>query len=574
MSSPPVSESGKGASAAEQTGSASTSTTAVATPASPAASAEAYENICGICFTEIHPVDNPRGRLNSCNHLFCSYCIKEWAKNTNVCPSCKARFTRIYTFHTDTQQEEVTKVRRRNYKAWELTYYDDDEDEEEWEDSALRSSDAQEQVVCDICQQSHNATRMIFCDRRQCLYAAHLDCLGLAERPLTFLCPQCTQLREREDESEITAVSEAGGDPVAAHSLVAPSAVSASAAAAVAVPNGASRAGTFAASTAAGARRATPRAVVSSASIAPIARRPDARRASAYSSRSGATRPPPQRPQSCALYGGSGSSSSSSRSSSSPAPSSSASSSSRRTAPPVSVPRARIDFSKPHIPLMSSPAVSAAQHPRHDHHGHYQQSENTATTTSGGADGVEDEYYFLSPTSHAIAATIELARTQASRAADRQTRRQRERAKAERLEAAYGVPRHNVAFLSGRKRPQSSAAEEFSEELASAEKEFMDPQLRCAMEERMVRRWAADMLPVLRRRCYIEGDTVTSEADLWNEATAQARKMVREKLDAKGASLRRRREQLVRAQANREVAALAKLARIIAQHREREQQQK
>ncbi|CAD2215566.1 hypothetical protein AGDE_13138 [Angomonas deanei] len=32
---------------------------------------------------------------------------------------------------------------------------------------------------------------MIFCDRRNCTYAAHLDCLHFEERPVTFVCASC-----------------------------------------------------------------------------------------------------------------------------------------------------------------------------------------------------------------------------------------------------------------------------------------------------------------------------------------------------------------------------------------------
>ncbi|KPA73474.1 hypothetical protein ABB37_09798 [Leptomonas pyrrhocoris] len=516
---------------------------------SPLESAATYENMCGICLTEIHRVDNPRGRLNSCDHSFCSYCIKEWAKNTNVCPLCKARFTRIYTLNPATQQEEETKVRKRNYKAWELSY-SDGEDEEEQEDAVRRAPDSSGQVVCDICQQSHNAARMIFCDRRQCPYAAHLDCLGLAERPTTFLCPRCTQLREQENEAD--AAAEAIVSPSTVHSPVTSAATSAKTVAAPTRTAPAQRAATSLAPAPSSAARATSTAADASRRTTARPRNTSVRSPLPLLSSTARTVEP--RPESRALYGGSRSTSSSSSSSSS-----SSLSSSHATASVV-VPRARVDFSKPHI-LLAPPPTSMQPSHVHSHR------ENPPS-----ADEVEDELYFLSPTSHAVAAAIGLERFKTGHAAEAQTRRQRERAKAERLEAAYRVSRGNLDYSDGRKRPHRTAAEDFSVELDSMEKEFTEPKLRYALEERMVRRWAAEILPVLRHRRHVEGDTVTSEADMWSQATAQARKMVREKLDAKGAALRRRREQLVRAQANREAAALAKLARTIAQHRERDQQ--
>lgn len=143
------------------------------------ASADEYSTLCGICFTDISPKENPRGVINSCDHLFCSYCINEWAKHTNLCPMCKARFTRVTT--TDAAGvESITKVRRRNYVNWEADDGDDEGDEE-----------VMASVVCNVCRSSENPIQMIFCDRRSCTFMAHLECVKLRERPLTFLCESC-----------------------------------------------------------------------------------------------------------------------------------------------------------------------------------------------------------------------------------------------------------------------------------------------------------------------------------------------------------------------------------------------
>ncbi|RNF06787.1 PHD and RING finger domain-containing protein 1-like [Trypanosoma rangeli] len=159
-------------------------------PSEPAAG----DDMCGICFTRLHPSDNPRGRLNSCSHVFCAYCIKEWAKSTNVCPHCKARFTRIFTVDA-AGAEETTKVRRRNYKLWE----EEEEEEGEGDESESNGNGSSASVtswpVCDVCGQSDNAIRMILCDRRQCSNTVHLDCVNLVERPEEYFCPQCTLIR-------------------------------------------------------------------------------------------------------------------------------------------------------------------------------------------------------------------------------------------------------------------------------------------------------------------------------------------------------------------------------------------
>nr|CAJ2475630.1 unnamed protein product [Leishmania braziliensis] len=509
-----------------------------ASSGTPVESAEVYENICGICFTDIHPVDNPRGRLNSCGHLFCSHCIREWAKNTNVCPNCKARFTRIYTAHADSGKEQETKVRKRNYVAWESSYYDEEDDDVAHEEALLDS------VRCDVCQQSHNAARMIFCDRRQCVYVAHLDCLSLAERPVTFLCAACSKLREKDDHVPLTesfsgtSLPDASSEPpvpltpVAAGPALAQCTAVACAAATAAVV----------------AQKQTTVSLVDTGGSSCNAELPTRASFSSAPTFTMMAAPVPRvvrlADNPTAEHHGN------SRRSSSTA-------SSRRTESST-VPRVAVDFSKPHLHLMSSATTASPRNSRRP----------SAPPPTGNATAADDNYYFLAPTSHAVAAMIELNRIKQARAAEAQTRHQHARSRAERLQAVYRAPQSDVLPSGARKRTHRTAADEITAELESAEKEFGDPQQRRLMEERMVRKWATDILPVLRRRRYIEGDTTTSESDLWAQAVTQARSMVREKLVARGESLRRRREQLVRAEAQREAAALAKLARIIAQHRE------
>eukprot|EP00796_Vickermania_ingenoplastis_P008746 gene8746-6151_t len=138
-----------------------------------------YEKLCGICFTEVNPTVNPQGKLNSCDHLFCFYCISQWAKHNNACPSCKSRFSRIVTIPSPGAPEVTTKVRVRNFHYWE-------EDTEESEEFPLDS------LVCSICKGCENMVNIISCDRRDCTFMAHLACLHLKERPLTFICETCS----------------------------------------------------------------------------------------------------------------------------------------------------------------------------------------------------------------------------------------------------------------------------------------------------------------------------------------------------------------------------------------------
>ncbi|KAG5499205.1 hypothetical protein JIQ42_04017 [Leishmania sp. Namibia] len=525
------------------------SSTPETAPVTAVDSTAVYENICGICFTDVHPIDNPRGRLNSCGHLFCSYCIKEWAKNTNVCPNCKARFTRIYTFHADSGKEEETKVRKRNYIAWETSYYDDDGDDAVSEEVLPNS------VVCDVCQQPHNAARMIFCDRRQCAFAAHLDCLSLEERPVTFLCTACTKLREKEEDDHV---------PLAdCFSAAALAAAAASEPPAPPTPVAAEQE-----SAPAQVRGRTAALAVATQTRHPVAPTAtgDGDRSSEVSTRASSLLPLPSTVAAVPMRHVPRRTSHATVAHRDFSQGTSSSPSSSTCLPPVlressTAPRAPVDFSKSHLHLVGHATTASRRRSRGA----------PSTTHTMAASEADDDYYFLASTSHAVAARIELSRVRQARAAEAHTRRQRERAKAERLQAAYGVQHRDLVLGDIRKRAHRISADEVTAELESAEEELRDPQQRRLIEERMVRKWAADMLPVLRRRRYVEGDTATTESDLWAQATAQARIMVREKLEAKGESLRRRREQLVRGQAQREAAALGKLARIIAQHRERTQ---
>lgn len=146
---------------------------------------EEYEALCGICFTQVDNAMNPRGILNHCQHFFCAYCIQEWGKHTNMCPSCKVRFTRIEIPAGPSREMKIIKVRRKNYSNWETN---EDSEEESGEVGEALST-----LCCSVCDQSENPTQMIFCDRRDCTFIAHLECLHLIARPLTFLCGSCQE---------------------------------------------------------------------------------------------------------------------------------------------------------------------------------------------------------------------------------------------------------------------------------------------------------------------------------------------------------------------------------------------
>jgi len=68
---------------------------------------------CVIC------LDKPetRGRLNSCDHLFCFSCVKKWSEQENTCPLCKKRFTQIEQHPAAVATEATSTRSSRKRKA-------------------------------------------------------------------------------------------------------------------------------------------------------------------------------------------------------------------------------------------------------------------------------------------------------------------------------------------------------------------------------------------------------------------------------------------------------------------------
>lgn len=48
-------------------------------------------DVCPICLEQ----PKVRGIMSGCNHICCFECILKWAKETNKCPVCKRRFTKV-----------------------------------------------------------------------------------------------------------------------------------------------------------------------------------------------------------------------------------------------------------------------------------------------------------------------------------------------------------------------------------------------------------------------------------------------------------------------------------------------
>lgn len=48
------------------------------------------------------------GKLDTCTHVFCFDCIKDWSGVTNECPLCKRRFNQIVKVKWNESGEPVT----------------------------------------------------------------------------------------------------------------------------------------------------------------------------------------------------------------------------------------------------------------------------------------------------------------------------------------------------------------------------------------------------------------------------------------------------------------------------------
>lgn len=151
------------------------------------------EEVCGICLLEGGRA--VRGRIDSCDHLFCFVCIMEWAKIESRCPMCKGRFAMIYRPQVPGvfPCERVVVVPHRNQVYHPLGN----------ESTAL--SDPYTHTSCNTCNSSANENLLLLCDL--CDAAAHTYCVGLGSTVPEgdWYCSDCTISREehRKTQSEV-----------------------------------------------------------------------------------------------------------------------------------------------------------------------------------------------------------------------------------------------------------------------------------------------------------------------------------------------------------------------------------
>ena len=126
--------------------------------------------------------------IESCIHVFCFVCIKEWAtKAENTCPLCKQKFNKIS--YTDEKGDlKVLPIENKRQRIEENEVYVIDEDSDD---------------VCYVCGLEDNPEQMIICDL--CDYhVAHTYCCGFGNRipEGDWLCGYCTGLVSDSDEPD------------------------------------------------------------------------------------------------------------------------------------------------------------------------------------------------------------------------------------------------------------------------------------------------------------------------------------------------------------------------------------
>jgi hypothetical protein len=78
---------------------------------------------CAICLEEVNNI----GIINSCDHKYCYDCIKRWSKETNKCPQCKKKFTKITRFKKD-QNKKIKEDKNKKRKINEISEDIEDKD--------------------------------------------------------------------------------------------------------------------------------------------------------------------------------------------------------------------------------------------------------------------------------------------------------------------------------------------------------------------------------------------------------------------------------------------------------------
>lgn len=156
---------------------------------------------CPICFCSFgkKEVASPA----SCDHVFCTKCIEEWAKSKNTCPIDRKSFEKLVVrsnFLNEKCIREITiatpPVRRGRFWEVENDLIDRDFIEFGLNDSMLSSSEEEDEICC-LCYSSSYPQNLILCDMCDSVY--HLSCLTPPLRYVparNWFCPPCVDVMD------------------------------------------------------------------------------------------------------------------------------------------------------------------------------------------------------------------------------------------------------------------------------------------------------------------------------------------------------------------------------------------
>lgn len=156
---------------------------------------------CPICFCSFgkKEVASPA----TCDHVFCTKCIEEWAKSKNTCPIDRKSFEKLVVrsnFLNEKCIREITiatpSVGRGRFWEVENDLFDRDFLEYGLNDSRLSSSEEEDEICC-VCYSSSYPQNLILCDMCDSVY--HLSCLTPPLRYVparNWFCPPCVDVMD------------------------------------------------------------------------------------------------------------------------------------------------------------------------------------------------------------------------------------------------------------------------------------------------------------------------------------------------------------------------------------------
>ncbi|KAL4480017.1 hypothetical protein ABPG74_020533 [Tetrahymena malaccensis] len=145
---------------------------------------------CAICLGI--PEDSIYGVVQ-CNHEFCIDCILQWSEVTNLCPMCRAEFSKILKKnYNDLDYQEVITVEPKKQRI-------NDDDEFYWEEVDSFLDDDGMDDVCYICETNQDENKLIVCDHcgfRICHTYCDDDLLDDQVPLEDWFCHECRQISE------------------------------------------------------------------------------------------------------------------------------------------------------------------------------------------------------------------------------------------------------------------------------------------------------------------------------------------------------------------------------------------